>query len=97
MKKLVRDKIPDEINNDGRKAVIHIADDSEYEEMLIDKLKEEVDEFLESKNVEELADIIEISHAITKFKGEDIEEVRREKAVKKGKFEKRIILDEICD
>src|SRR3989338_6709224 len=49
--KLVRDKIPKIINNDGKKAVTHKADKKEYYR----KLKEEVDEFFISDEEEELA------------------------------------------
>ena len=58
--KLVRDKIPQIIKDNGVTPVIHVADDSEYWERLKAKLQEEVDEVLEDINVnEELADVLE--------------------------------------
>ena len=60
---------------------------------LIKKLKEEVGEFLEEKNTEELADIIEVVNAIKKLSEfENVEEIRLKKLEEKGGFEKRIIL-----
>ncbi|MBW2978401.1 nucleoside triphosphate pyrophosphohydrolase [Candidatus Woesearchaeota archaeon] len=92
--KLVRDKIPEIIKQKGQVPITHIADDNEYLKELIKKLQEEVDEFKEEHNVEELADIIEIVHAISVFFGKSIEElekIRKEKAEKRGGFKKKII------
>ena len=44
--KLVRDKIPDIIRRSGGKCVTHIADSDELRARLIDKLYEEVGEFV---------------------------------------------------
>lgn len=89
-KKLVRDKIPELFDIKGS----YVADDNEYYLELINKLKEESAEYAHDQNVEELADILEVMHAITKHKGhsmEDIEKIRKEKAEKRGGFDKRII------
>lgn len=100
MSKLVRDKIPKIIESKGEKPSFHIADNEEYWEGLRLKLKEEVNEFLESKSdkeiKEELADILEVINGVCEFKGidkEKLENLRREKSEERGKFEKRIILD----
>ena len=58
--KLVRDKIPEIIEIAGKRAEIRIADDSEYANLLKQKLLEEVDEYMQSNNPDELADIIEV-------------------------------------
>jgi predicted house-cleaning noncanonical NTP pyrophosphatase (MazG superfamily) len=50
MAKLVRDKIPDIIRKEGRRAMTHIASDVEFRVALRQKLQEEVDEFLDSDN-----------------------------------------------
>ena len=94
--KLVRDRIPEIIEADGRKTVTHIADDDEYFARLKDKLVEEVDEFLENPIEKELADILEVVYAIRDFKKIDashLEKVRLEKNEKNGGFAKRIVLD----
>lgn len=39
--KLVRDNVPDHIEEDGNNYVIHHADDEEFRELLRDKLVEE--------------------------------------------------------
>lgn len=95
--KLVRDKIPDIIKQKGGKCTIRIADEKEYWEKLKWKLREEMDEFLEAQNEEELADLLEVINAIIDFKGlarEKIKLVKSKKAEERGRFEKRIILEE---
>lgn len=95
--KLVRDKIPKIIKQKAEVPITHIADDEEYWQKLKEKLKEEVDEFLKNGDEEELADILEIIHAICDFKGIDkqkLELVRKNKAEERGGFKDKIILDE---
>lgn len=93
--KLVRDKIPQIIRSKGEEPVIHTASLEEYNTHLRDKLKEEVDEFLASDNdPEELADILEVLHALAVQVGIDrqqLEKLRADKAEKRGGFAARII------
>jgi predicted house-cleaning noncanonical NTP pyrophosphatase (MazG superfamily) len=59
--KLVRDKIPQIIRTKGLEPVIYAADAEEYGVRLRAKLREEVEEFLDSgSDPEELADILEV-------------------------------------
>jgi len=95
--KLVRDKIPEIIKKNGDTPITHIAPNEEYEKKLKKKLQEEVNEFLEDTNKEELADILEVIYALSDFYKIDkneLEQTRKEKAEKRGKFKNKIILDE---
>lgn len=95
--KLVRDNIPEYIKNKGEVPTTHIADDAEYWRKLKDKLLEEVEEFIEAETIEELVDILEVIDAIKEYKQFEemkLKEAKDKKAVERGKFEKRIILDE---
>jgi predicted house-cleaning noncanonical NTP pyrophosphatase (MazG superfamily) len=94
--KLVRDKIPEIIKSKGSAPITHIASDEEYWQKLKEKLVEEVKEFIESDNEEELADILEVLNAIFDYKKTDsvkLETLRIEKANKRGGFKDKIILD----
>ncbi len=94
--KLVRDLIPDIIVNNNAIPTVRIADKEEYWLMLRAKLGEEVAEFLESEEVEELADILEVIRSLCSAKGvsfEDVESMRMSKELTRGGFEKRIILE----
>ncbi len=94
--KLVRDEIPNMIKKKGEEPSTHVADEEEYWERLKQKLDEEVDEFLESETAEELADVLEVIHAMSGFKDislVDLEELRQEKRKERGGFEKGIVLE----
>lgn len=94
--KLVRDNIPEIMINNGAKPVTKILEDKEYYEELKKKLLEETKEFLESDEIEEIADIEEVILAILKFKNtsfEEMEKIRKEKVIKRGSFDKKIFLE----
>jgi predicted house-cleaning noncanonical NTP pyrophosphatase (MazG superfamily)/predicted RNase H-like nuclease len=93
--KLVRDKIPEIIMSNGKSCEIEVADRERRYELLEDKLKEEVDEFLEAKNLEELADVMEVLFALAKSRGYSEEELlkkRDEKREERGAFNNGIVL-----
>ncbi|MBE5817859.1 MAG: phosphoribosyl-ATP pyrophosphohydrolase [Clostridiales bacterium] len=95
--KLVRDRIPEIIASTGDKYKIRTLSDAEYIEMLDEKLDEELKEYHEDKNIEELADILEVLYAVAKARGyskEALEETRLKKREKRGGFEKKILLIE---
>ena len=98
--KLVRDRIPEIIENSGKTAHTHLLSDEEYIVELDRKLGEEYAEYQADKNIEELADMLEVIYAIAKARGasvEELERVRKEKAEKNGAFEKKIFLEEVDD
>jgi predicted house-cleaning noncanonical NTP pyrophosphatase (MazG superfamily) len=98
--KLVRDKIPQIIEESGKIPVVETLDDETYKKLLDEKLKEELDEYLSSDKVEELADLVEVVHAILRYKGIDtdtFENIRAKKAIERGAFEKRLLLKEVLD
>lgn len=98
--KLVRDKIPEIINADNRKAITRILNDDEYIKELNVKLQEEVKEYLEDNNTEELADIVEVIYAILDSKEitiEEFEKIRKAKVEKRGAFKNRIFLEKEID
>lgn len=96
--KLVRDRIPEIIEKQGKQSVCSVLSDEEYLVRLDQKLSEELEEYLEDKSMEELADLLEVMMAVAKARGSSIEEVeaiRRQKAEKRGGFEKKIFLEEV--
>lgn len=96
--KLVRDKIKEIIEKEGKIPVIHIAHEQEYSQRLKEKLMEEVQEFLSAPTDEELADILEVVYALAELGGlspAQLEKKRQEKAKGRGTFSKRIILDRV--
>ncbi|OCA86164.1 nucleoside triphosphate pyrophosphohydrolase [Bacillus sp. FJAT-27986] len=102
--KLVRDLIPNIIEETGKKFSTRILDNDEYVKELRKKSQEELQEYLETKDdesaIEELADLLEIIYALSKCHGADIdkvEEVRVKKAAKRGGFEEKIFLIEVED
>lgn len=93
--KLVRDKIPEIIENDNRKAITRILNKDDYKQELDRKLQEEVKEYLEDDNVEELADIVEVIYGILDSKNVSIEEF--EKVAKRGAFKEKIFLEKVLE
>lgn len=67
--KLVRDKIPAIIRTKGEKPNIRILEEGEYTCLLEKKLDEEVEEFHQDKNLEELADILEVVFSLAENLG----------------------------
>jgi len=98
--KLVRDKIPEIIEQDGKTCSYSILSDGDYLEMLDEKLNEELAEYQESKSMEELADLLEVMRAVALARGssiETVEGIRRMKAEQRGGFEKKLLLEEVTE
>lgn len=93
--KLVRDRIPEIIESSGNKCEIEVVSDEVALEYLYKKLNEEVSELLEDKNLDEIADVMEVLFAIGSKYGyseEDILDRRNEKKDVRGGFEDNLIL-----
>ncbi|EOD01839.1 nucleoside triphosphate pyrophosphohydrolase [Caldisalinibacter kiritimatiensis] len=98
--KLVRDRIPEIIEKSGKEYEVEIMEDEEYKELLNKKLLEEVNEYLESGDIEEIADVLEVIYNILDLKKvskEEIEEIRKKKKEERGSFKKRIKLIKVID
>lgn len=96
--KLVRDRMPEIIEADGKTCVCEVLSDGDFLVALEAKMNEELAEYQESKSPEELADLLEVMVTVAKARGfawAEIERVRVEKAAKRGGFEKRLLLKEV--
>lgn len=96
--KLIRDKIPQIIKDQGKREVIEVLDAVNYKRYLDLKLDEELKEYFEADNVEELADLVEVIYAILDYKGvspENFEKIRTSKVQKRGAFKKRLLLKKV--
>ena len=96
--KLVRNKIPEIIEASGKTCETGILSDEEYLQMLDKKLDEELAEYHREKNIEELADLLEVLYATAKARGysiEELEHVRIEKQKARGGFDKKVLLNSV--
>ena len=100
MNKLVRDNIPAIIGRTGKRALVSTLEESAYHKALCDKLGEEVEEFLQSGEVMELCDVVEVVHAllaVMDISMEEFERLRLQKRHSNGGFERRLLLTGIED
>ena len=98
--KLVRDRIPEIIEADGKTCVYETLSDEAYIRLLDQKLNEELAEYQESKSLEELADLLEVMQAVVRARGwtlDELEQVRAEKAAERGGFAKKVLLKEVWE
>lgn len=98
--KLVRDKIPEIITQNGEIPIIKTLSNDEYLKELNIKLQEEMKEYLEDNNVEELADIVEVIYGILDSQNvslDEFENIRKNKVEKRGAFSQKIFLKEVME
>ncbi|WEG18931.1 nucleoside triphosphate pyrophosphohydrolase [Alkalihalophilus pseudofirmus] len=102
--KLIRDRIPQIIEKSGKNYRTETLDAERFEQELRLKLKEEMNEVLNANSREEilgeLADLVEVIHALGdlyQLSPEEIEAQRRLKFEERGGFEKRIYLVDVED
>lgn len=91
--KLVRDKIPEIIKADGKECEVEIVSAKDKYILL-----EEVNEFLEDKNLEELADIMEVLFGLADSLGyseEELLKARDKKKEERGGFKEGIVLKSV--
>ena len=94
--KLVRDHIPQRIEQSGKSSKHTMISGQDLQEALVAKLAEEGQEFLESKEPEELADLLEVVHGLIEARGVEyafIEQLRLAKREQRGGFSKGIFLE----
>jgi predicted house-cleaning noncanonical NTP pyrophosphatase (MazG superfamily) len=93
--KLVRDKIPAIIKESGATPKTKILSGKEYFHALKRKLYEEMNEFNDSYDVEELVDILEVVYALSDFLNVDhgdLYKIRSKKLHERGGFYDKILL-----
>jgi predicted house-cleaning noncanonical NTP pyrophosphatase (MazG superfamily) len=95
--KAIRDKIPEIIKSSGKNCNVKVLDDDVFLAEMEKKLVEELHEYQESKDVEELADILEVIYRISELKGVNLDKTRQEKVEKRGGFEKNLFLMDTSD
>lgn len=98
--KLIRDKIPKIITENGQRATIKTLSDDEFVKELEKKLQEEVAEYLLDKTADELVDILEVVYTLgvqLDYTPESLERLRMEKAQARGGFSEKLLLMSVDD
>ena len=93
--KLVGDKIPEVIEKQDKVCEVEIVEGAAIRSRLEDKMLEEFNEYLADKNLEELADMLEVVFGLAYHQGYSEAELlakRDEKRAARGGFEKGIVL-----
>lgn len=96
--KLVRDRIPEIIQNNGQICRTRTLTNEEYIEALDAKFMEEFAEYKDSRSIEELADIFEVLCAMAAYHGFSKEELitaQEQKRADRGGFEDKIFLFDV--
>jgi predicted house-cleaning noncanonical NTP pyrophosphatase (MazG superfamily) len=99
--KLVRDLIPEIIEQNGDKSVIHVLDDEKFKKELLKKLVEESNEVLEAEAdivelKKEIGDVLEVLDCIIEsfqLSRDEIEKIKTDRKEKRGGFDKKIFLE----
>ena len=98
--KLVRDRIPEIIEACGKQCRVEVLSEEDYLRMADAKLDEELAEYHQDGNVEELADLLEVIYAAATARGcsrEELERIRAAKAEERGGLEMRLLLIDVSD
>lgn len=98
--KLIRDKIPEIIEQSGKSCRLEVMNDADYLKAIDEKLSEELSEYHKDGSLEELADLLEVIYAATRARGYTVEElyaVREKKEAERGGFLKKLRLLEVIE
>lgn len=94
-KKAIRDKIPEIIEAKGLRCEYKTLKDEEFLFYLDKKLEEEIREYYQTKDVEELADLLEVIYRILELRQvslSEIQELRTKKNLERGAFSNNLFL-----
>ena len=94
--KLVRSKVIEKLKRKRIDHTFHLANKTQYDKGLHEKLLEEAQEFVQARTKQEMADVQEVVRQLVIYHGWDpteIEKIRLEKFEKEGGFDQPIILD----
>ena len=100
-RKLVRDRIPEIIQSEGRRQVTRVLDEAIYHQALLDKLIEEAQEASHATAGDlpsELADVLEVLRALTVTAGmswPQLLALAEDKRSRRGGFGRRIFLESV--
>jgi len=94
----VRDKIPELLEREGKvfRIVEKVRDRERLKLLLLEKLREEVEEFIRNPSPEEAADVLEVIETILRLDGFSLDDVLKQKEVKRierGGFNEGIIIE----
>lgn len=99
--KLVRDKIPDILRSKGLKFdYITVSEDMNVVSLLEAKLTEELQEYRNNRDVDEIADLIEVLLSLGERLGTSRDDMMgkvRRKGEERGRFEKGCVLLQVED
>ncbi|MGN4769304.1 nucleoside triphosphate pyrophosphohydrolase [Bacillus thuringiensis] len=102
--KLIRNKIPQIIEANGKTPTTRILPEEEYIKELCKKTQEELTEYLEADTkkhkLEELSDLLELINVLAEHEDttlEEINNIRKKKAEERGGFSDRVFLIEVTD
>ena len=97
--KLVRDLVPQRIEESGRQPICSTVEDvNEHLMMLQDKMAEEVEEFMDDPSLEEAGDCYEVLRTLVELHGLSMHDVVKEadrKVAECGGFTGGIILEDV--
>ena len=96
--KLVRDKIPQIILEDGKTPIYHIADVAEHKRELFNKVSEELEEFRVDPSLVEAADLVEAVFSLIEIHNLKMASVAKAgltKAQTAGGFGRGVILERV--